>query len=223
MGLNFNCLLNSWFLCLRGSLIPVKPYKKEAIVFKLHVNMVCWTKVCPAWIHFHTGLNSLIVWQHPIHTDVRVEPHRGITVQSTATESNSVRLYTLPMGLHCTHSSVSPLPHPSFPTCFPLSPHFFPPTSSSSPWRHLHMINDNPCWPLAAIWEHFIWEVAGGIFTHSFSVPRSVFYSTDSSLLRKKTPEGAKIKDTLERRKPVSPHSLLLIALFWRKICSKHE
>lgn len=66
-GLNFDCLFNSCFLCLRGLLIPVKPYEKEAIVF-----LVNNRKVCPACIHIHTGLNCLIVRQRPIHTDVCV-------------------------------------------------------------------------------------------------------------------------------------------------------
>lgn len=64
------------------------------------------------------------------------------------------------------------------------------------------------------IWDQFIRETAGEFSLILFHIPHSVFYSTVFSFLRKKTPEGAKIKDTLERREAASPHSMLLIALF---------
>lgn len=53
---------------------------------------------------------------------VSVNPHRDVSVWSTAAGSNSAPLYTLPVGLHCIDSSLAPLPHPSSPTCFSPSP-----------------------------------------------------------------------------------------------------
>lgn len=83
--------------------------------------------------------------------------------------------------------------HPSHPS-FTLP---FPPASLSSlthssyllifpQLQHLHMSNDNLCWPLAPIREHFISLATSGRLVHSSSAPSSVFYSTDSSLLRKR-------------------------------------
>lgn len=151
-----------------------------------------------------TGLKCLIVGQQVVHTDV---------CPSTPIETSLCGARPLeaiqPICIRCLWdytALIHPL-HPSLtlllPPASPPSPHSRPPTSSSRCWQHLPVINDNPSPPLATVWEHFIGEVTRGereSFIHSSSFPSSVFYSTDSGWLRKKTPEGAEIKDTLEKR-----------------------
>lgn len=138
-------------------------------------------------MHIHTRLNCLIVTQHPIHTDVLVQGHHCAKHDH---RNNSVCLCTPLVGLHWIHSSV---PHPQTPSTpppqlllFHLLTRLFSDLLIFSWWQDLLMIDDKLYWPLLAIWNHFIWGAAEGIFTSSFLVPSSVFNSTDSSLLRKR-------------------------------------
>lgn len=74
---------------------------------------------------------------------------------------------------------------------------------------------------LLAIYPHHLQQFGEHYIGTSLPPPAPVFYSTDSTSLRKKekkTAEGAEIKDTLEEMwlggRDVSPHFLLLMAPF---------